>query len=65
VLLLLVAAGEGVANLVDSVLCGAFGLVDAAPVLEVSVFGQRAGCFFRATFALSMFLLVMGAPWLG
>ena len=38
--LFLVAAGEGVANLVDGVLCGAFGVVDAPLVLEVSVSGS-------------------------
>jgi hypothetical protein len=49
---LLVAAGGGVANLVDSCLCGAFGLVDSPLVVEVSVSGHRAGGFLGATFCL-------------
>jgi hypothetical protein len=64
VLLLLLAAGEGVANLVDCFLYGPFELVDAPLVLEVSVSGQRADCFLHATFCLIGVLVGHGRPWL-
>src|ERR1019366_37682 len=49
-LLLVVLAGQGVGDLVDSVLDRALGLVDAPFVLEASVSGQRAGSFLHAPF---------------
>src|ERR1019366_4060272 len=49
-LLLVVLAGQGVGDLVDSVLDRALGLVDAPFVLEALASGQRAGSFLHAPF---------------
>src|SRR5665213_1166316 len=49
-LLLLVLAGEGVGDLVHSVLDRTLGLVHAPLVLEALVSGQRAGSFLHAPF---------------
>src|ERR1700736_6953420 len=46
------AAGERAGDLVDGVLCGALGVVDATFVLQATVAGQRAGGFLHATFRL-------------
>src|SRR5665647_3277175 len=46
------AAGEGVGDLVHGFLRRALGLVDAPFVLQASVSGQRAGSLLHATFRL-------------
>jgi hypothetical protein len=52
------APWEGVNDLVQGLICGAFGLVAATLVLEVVVAGQRACRFFERAFALVYMLVI-------
>jgi hypothetical protein len=56
------AAGEGVGDLVHSILRRTLGVVGATFVLQAPVAGQRAGCLFDATFCLIGVLVGHGRP---
>ena len=64
-LIVSLAAGDGVGGLVHGLLRRALGLFDAPFVLQAPASGQRASGLLHATLRLSMFSSVMNPPDLG